>query len=465
MKVAPDGTETPLTGSAAFTPIHKDEKLKITFAITGIHNEVHFQVNGAYSGAGVGGQSTVVYSSELGTDTRSYNPNVNDPYYANHGVTQAAFTGGSVTMTVTPQLADSESWTLGQAFCDAYQTDYALTIDGPVTEGGVTTARVHRSGDLGLSTTPFAVEAIGGTAIFGDDYTVVPLTGQFAPGETEKVLTISAIDDDKAELAEDLTLGIVPDSNYGIVSGAGQATTTIDQSDIPILQSITGTNTKYTDQFASTGVLEFDPDYSETTIIGSLTLTADVAPGTADAYSHVFYRLKGPAGDTVQEGSISRSGTALTLDFTGFPSDAQYTIEAGVDQNLDGTFDPGEVTQTLQAKRKPVFFDYGSPKRDQPGESMTNRLQVPAGTTKTYESIKVTDSKGVPVTPPLDKQVKLSGGGVVTGITVNIVYQAGGSYKLDITVPATGVGPGDYDIRVFVKGDPNGNGITVRIKV
>jgi hypothetical protein len=77
----------------------------------------------------------------------------------------------------------------------------------------------------------------------------------------------------------------------------------------------------------------------------------------------------------------------------------------------------------------------------------------------------VTDSKGVPVTPPLDKQVKLSGGGVVTGITVNIVYQAGGSYKLDITVPATGVGPGDYDIRVFVKGDPNGNGITVRIKV
>jgi hypothetical protein len=366
-------------------------------------------------------------------------------------------------MTITPQLADGESWTLGQAFCNAYQTDYALSIDGPVVEGGVTTARVRRSGDLGLSTTPFAVEAIGGTAIFGDDYTVIPLTGQFAPGETEKVLTISATDDEKAELAEDLTLGIVPDPNYGIVPGAGQATTTIDQSDIPILHSITATNTKYTDQFASSGVLEFDPDYSETTIIGSLTLTADVTPGTADAYSHTCYRLKGPGGDTVQEGSISPSGTALTLDFTGFPSDAQYTIEAGVDQNLDGTFDPAEVTQTLQARRKAVFFDYGNPAAA--GAGSAPRLEVKAGTSQSFESILATDSKGTKITVPLDKQVKLVGGPVVTGISVTISEHGTGTYKLDITVPATGVGPGDYDIRVFVKGDPNGTGILVRIKV
>jgi hypothetical protein len=115
-------------------------------------------------------------------------------------------------MTVTPQLADGESWTLGQAFCDAYRSEYSLQVTKPAHEGETVTGTITRFGDLGLATTPFAIKeqqpAEDGRAWQEDgDFSIgAGASGQFLPGETQKVFDIVTVADGAPEWTEKFTL-------------------------------------------------------------------------------------------------------------------------------------------------------------------------------------------------------------------------------------------------------------------
>ncbi len=106
----------------------------------------------------------------------------------------------------------------------------AATASG--TEGGTATVTVTRLGDTS-GTTKVDVVAAGGTATAGTDFSGLPTTVTFNPGETTKTVTISLADDATVEGDETVIIGLTNLSSAAVTGKLRAATLTITDNDSP----------------------------------------------------------------------------------------------------------------------------------------------------------------------------------------------------------------------------------------
>ncbi len=160
------------------------------------------------------------------------------------------------------------------------------------------TLTVTRSGHLGEEET--IALAFCGTATLAEDYTASATSLTFAPGETEKTLTLTPIDDAAAEGAETLAIALAP--------------TALQTADVlPVELLLTD------DELATIQLSSARASFSEGGDPLEITLTRDLA---ADALT-------------------------ATVEFTGSAvRDRDYAV-TGLDASNQVSFGPGDTTRTL----------------------------------------------------------------------------------------------------------------------
>lgn len=160
------------------------------------------------------------------------------------------------------------------------------------------TVTVTRSGYLGDEET--IALAFSGTAALAEDYSASATSLTFAPGETEKTLTLTPIDDAAAEGAETLTAALAP--------------TALQTADVLPVELLLADDELATVQLASART-----SFTEGGDPLEITLTRDLA---ADALT-------------------------ATVQFTGSAvRDRDYAV-AGLDASDQVSFGPGDTTRTL----------------------------------------------------------------------------------------------------------------------
>ncbi len=195
-----------------------------------------------------------------------------------------------------------------------------------VTEGGVTTFTVLRSGNTtGTSTVNYRV--IPGTAT-AEDYALSGSSLTFLPGETSKTVSVSIVDDLLTEGAESFQFVIENPTGATLGTNSG-ASVTIAASDT-VVRSFA------LPDFAGAPPFNFN-DATVTAVIGGQTvlqLTSDAAlPAGADQFGTAFYDEANPFAFTADTSFTTRfqfraSGTAGTLA-DGFTFTIQNTFFAG----------------------------------------------------------------------------------------------------------------------------------------
>ncbi|MCM2274080.1 MAG: hypothetical protein NDI75_04705 [Candidatus Didemnitutus sp.] len=164
--------------------------------------------------------------------------------------------------------------------------------------GAPRTLTVTRSGHLGEEET--IALAFSGTATLAEDYTASATSLTFAPGETEKTLTLTPIDDAAAEGAETLAVALVP--------------TALQTADVlPVELLLTD------DELATVQLTSARASFSEGGDPLEITLTRDL---TADALT-------------------------ATVQFTGRAVRGRDYAVTGLDASNQVTFGPGDTTRTL----------------------------------------------------------------------------------------------------------------------
>lgn len=101
-------------------------------------------------------------------------------------------------------------------------------------EGGAATVSVTRSGDP-QATVKAGVSLSDGTATAGSDYEPTGGTVTFAPGETQKSITVPLATDDAQEAAETVSLTLDPATSNGMVAPTigPNSTATLSIADVP----------------------------------------------------------------------------------------------------------------------------------------------------------------------------------------------------------------------------------------
>jgi len=165
-------------------------------------------------------------------------------------------------------------------------------------QGAPLTLTVTRSGYLGETET--IALAFSGTATLTEDYAASTTSLTLAPGETEKTLTLTPIDDAAAEGAETLTVALAP--------------TALQTADVlPVELLLTD------DELATVQLASAHASFSEGGEPLEITLTRDLA---ADALT-------------------------ATVQFTGSAvRDRDYAV-TGLDASNQVSFGPGDTTRTL----------------------------------------------------------------------------------------------------------------------
>ena len=75
---------------------------------------------------------------------------------------------------------------------------------------------------------------IGGTALNGVDYTLLPGTATFAAGQSNVVVTVAPIDDEIPEPTETVVLSLVSGTNYGVLAPSSATLSLTDDGDLGI---------------------------------------------------------------------------------------------------------------------------------------------------------------------------------------------------------------------------------------
>lgn len=164
--------------------------------------------------------------------------------------------------------------------------------------GAPLTLNVTRSGHLGEEET--IALAFSGSAALAEDYTASATSLTFAPGETEKTLTLTPIDDAAAEGAETLAIALAP--------------TALQTADVlPVELLLTD------DELATIQLSSARASFSEGGDPLEITLTRDLA---ADALT-------------------------TTVQFTGRAVRGRDYAVTGLDASNQVTFGPGDTTRTL----------------------------------------------------------------------------------------------------------------------
>jgi hypothetical protein len=232
----------------------------------------------------------------------------------------------------------------------------------------------------GITTGAITVNlSIGGTAVNGTDYTMIPSTVAFAAGQTSQTITVTPIDDSEYETTETVTVGIAAGTGYRSAANA-TATVTIADNDLPkisiaatdasaseagpdtglftvtrngdtgtalnITLAITGTATPGTDYMAIPGTVSFP--------IGAATVTVPVTPLAdmlAESAETVIASLQANAAYTVADapGNAATVTIANEANATAFNEwIAVYTFAAGTDKTATGDPDGDGVSNLVE---------------------------------------------------------------------------------------------------------------------
>ena len=231
----------------------------------------------------------------------------------------AVLSGGAATLSVTGTIEDDDV--------------SAVSEDDDVSAISIAAASVLE-GDAGTSALAFTVtlsaasaEAVtvdyataDGTASAASDYTSAGGTLSFAPGETEKTLTVSVIGDVVDEDAE--TFSLTLSDPQGVTLSGGAAT-------------LSATGTIEDDDEAPTGIaLSVDPaSVSESGGTQAVTVTAMVEGGTTFAAARTVTVSVAPGGDDYVavpdfDITIVAGATSGTATFTLTPVDDEVAENA-----------------------------------------------------------------------------------------------------------------------------------------
>lgn len=265
-----------------------------------------------------------------------------------------------------------------------------------VTEGGVATFTVLRSGDIaGTSTVNYRV--IPGTATAAD-YTLAGSSLTFAPGETSKTVSVNIADDLLTEVAE--TFQFVIESPTGATLGSNVgASVTITPSDAVV----SGSSFSFTD-FSGTrdttiryNDLTF-PDFRNGRTVVNLTsdapvLAPPIPPGTtngANQYGSAFYLTPlaiGPDTSFSTRFRFQAAGTPGTL-----PDGFTFTVQNTVFSNNATGFEAGNLGfGGIGARSLAVEFDnFANPETFDPAGN-DNHIGIRRDGVVTAEHLAITD--------------------------------------------------------------------------
>ena len=179
-----------------------------------------------------------------------------------------------------------------------------------VAEGSAVTVKVKLDADPERTVT-IPITATDQDGASGDDYSGVPASVTFVPGDTEETITFSATQDtvDEDDESVKLTFGALP---TGVTAGTtNEATVTITDDDVPSV-TVSFEQGSYTVDEGSTVTVKvkLDADPERTVTIPITATDQDEASG--DDYSVVPASVTFVAGDT--EETITFSATQDTVD-------------------------------------------------------------------------------------------------------------------------------------------------------
>ncbi|HTL24177.1 MAG TPA: Calx-beta domain-containing protein [Mycobacteriales bacterium] len=190
-----------------------------------------------------------------------------------------------------------------------------ISISGPATVTETSSAHVYsvtlsRPSD---QTVTVVVDAAGGTATKGTDYTATPQTVTFVPGDTEQTYSVSTVADALDEADETYVVSLMS-ATVGVISeGQGSVTSAIVDDDA-------------TPSLRVTGASVLEPDTGLTTV---------------DTFT---VRLSAPSGRPVSVHYATRSGSANTADYVGRSGTLSFAAGQTV-KTVDVTIRPDTVVE------------------------------------------------------------------------------------------------------------------------
>ena len=209
-------------------------------------------------------------------------------------------------------------------------------------EGGSVEVTATLGGSFETKTVTLPIRAAGSGGATAADYSGVPESLVFAPGETEKSFTVTLTDDDVDDDGESLTLSFGAESNIKSGGANETATVAIRDDDYPAVTVSFGAAT-YTAAEGSTATvtvtLSADP---ERTVEVPITTTNQGGASSAD-YSGVPTSVTFDAGDTSQP--ITFAATQDTEDDDG------ESVELGFGSSLPTGVTAGATDETTVSIR------------------------------------------------------------------------------------------------------------------
>ncbi len=184
-----------------------------------------------------------------------------------------------------------------------------------------------------------------GTATAGEDYTATSGTLTFAPGETEKTVSVAVLDDGEAEEAETLTLTLSNASGAGTVIRAASATGTIED-DEPAGQAAPGA--PVTASFSSV-----PGSHDGTAFAFDLAFSEEVAASAEALRDHAFAVTGGSV--TAAEKTDAQSSRSWRIAVTPSSIAAVVTIALAPKENCEDegaicTEDGRALSATVEAE-------------------------------------------------------------------------------------------------------------------
>ena len=272
--------------------------------------------------------------SRTGSTSSSLTVNYTVGGGASNGVDYQTLTGSvvipagssSATITVTPindvvmegnetvvvTLSPRPNYTVGSPSSATVTivSDERVTItatDSIATESGSTTGtfRVSRTGSTGSALTVFYT--LGGTAVSGTDYTLMPAPSSVTipAGSSSKTITVTPINDVVMEGNETVVMTLSPRSNYTVGSPSSATVTFVSDERV----TITATDSTATESGPTTGTFRV----SRTGSTGSALTVFYTLGGTA--VSGIDYTLTpAPLSVTIPAGSSSATITVTPIN-------------------------------------------------------------------------------------------------------------------------------------------------------